>query len=166
MVTPNRPLTYIIYPGRKGVGHCWAYLPDAGEAFAQLMQREAELEAFARFHFRGSWDADGTAMIEAIRKGAGNASLRVKALPWLILKLASPFNETLRELYATRPLWETPIDLDNARLVRFPGQEPQTPLDKAVDATLRAMGCLGTLGTAVTEVKTSARTGGRSERRE
>lgn len=143
MVTPNRPLTSITYPGRKGVGHSWAYLPDAGEAFAQLMQREAELEAFARFHFRGYWDADGTAIIEAIRKAAGNASLRVKALPWFIFKLASPFNETLRELYATRPLWETPIDLDNARLVQFLGQEPHTPLDKAVDATLRALGCLG-----------------------
>jgi nucleoside-diphosphate-sugar epimerase len=143
MVTPNRPVTSITYPGRKGVGHSWAYLPDAGEAFAQLTQREAELEAFARFHFRGYWDADGTAMIEAIRKAAGNASLRVKALPWFIFKLASPFNETLRELYATRPLWETPIDLDNARLVQFLGQEPHTPLDKAVDATLRALGCLG-----------------------
>ena len=107
------------------------------------MQREAELEAFARFHFRGYWDADGTAMIEAIRKAAGDASLRVKALPWFIFKVASPFNETLRELYATRPLWETPIDLDNARLVQFLGQEPHTPLDKAVDATLRALGCLG-----------------------
>ena len=33
-------------------------------------------------------------MIEAIRKAAGNASLRAKALPWFIFKLASPFNET------------------------------------------------------------------------
>ena len=91
MVTPKHTLTSITYPGRKGVGHSWAYLPDAGDTFAQLMQREAELEAFARFHFPGYWDADGTAMIEAIRKAAGNASLRVKALPWFILKLASPF---------------------------------------------------------------------------
>jgi nucleoside-diphosphate-sugar epimerase len=82
-------------------------------------------------------------MIEAIRKAAGNASPREKALPWFILKLASPFNETLREHYATRPIWETPIDLDNARIVQFLGQEPHTPLDKAVDATLRAFGCLG-----------------------
>ena len=58
-----------------------------------------------------------------------------------ILKLASPFNETLRELYATRPLWETAIDLDNARLVQFLGEEPHTPLDKAVAATLCALGC-------------------------
>src|SRR5262245_20500551 len=46
MVTPNRPLTSITYPGKSGVAHEWAYLPDAGEVFAELMDREAELEAF------------------------------------------------------------------------------------------------------------------------
>jgi hypothetical protein len=37
MVTPNRPLTSITYPGKSGVAHEWAYLPDAGEVFAELM---------------------------------------------------------------------------------------------------------------------------------
>ncbi len=143
MVTPNRPLSRITYPGKKGAGHNWSYLPDAGEAFAQLMDREPGLDAFARFHFRGHWDADGTAMIEAIRKAAGKPSLPVRALPWFLFRLASPFQETMRELYATRPLWETPIDLDNSRLVQFLGREPHTPLDSAVETTLRALGCLG-----------------------
>jgi len=143
IVTPNSPLTKITYPGKKGVGHNWAYLPDCGETFAQLMDREPELEDFARFHFRGFWDADGTAMIEAIRKAAGKPSLPVTSLPWFIFRLASPFHETMRELYATRPLWETPIDLDNTRLVQFLGKEPHTPFDKAVETTLRALGCLG-----------------------
>jgi hypothetical protein len=82
-------------------------------------------------------------MIAAIRRVAGKPSLPVKALPWLFFKLASPFNETLRELYATRPLWTTPIELDNARLVRFLGNELHTDLDRAVETTLQALGCLG-----------------------
>lgn len=143
MVRPNRPLKSITYPGKSGVGHDWAYLPDAGEAFAQLMDREGELEDFARFHFRGFWDEDGTEMIAAIRKVARKPSLPVKSLPWLLFKLASPFNETLRELYATRALWTTPIQLDNARLVQLLGKEPHTDPDRAVEATLRALGCLG-----------------------
>jgi hypothetical protein len=57
--------------------------------------------------------------------------------------LASPFSETLRELYATRPLWRTPIQLDNTRLVRFLGNEPHTPLQTAVETTLRGMHCIG-----------------------
>jgi nucleoside-diphosphate-sugar epimerase len=143
LVTPNSPLNSITYPGRSGVGHDWAYLPDTGEAFAQLMEREAELEDFARFHFRGFWDQDGTEMIAAIRRVSGKRSLPVKALPWFLFKLASPFNETLRELYATGPLWTTPIQLDNTRLVRFLGEEPHTDLDRAVETTLQALGCLG-----------------------
>ena len=143
MVTPNGPLKSVTYPGKNGVGHDWAYLPDAGEAFAELMDREAELEDFARFHFRGFWDKNGTEMIAAIRRVTGKPSLPVKSLPWLFFKLASPFNETLRELYATRPLWTTPIQLDNTRLVRKLGKEPSTDLDRAVKTTLRALGCLG-----------------------
>ena len=81
-------------------------------------------------------------MIAAIRRVTGKPSLPVKSLPWFFFKLASPFNETLRELYATRPLWRTPIQLDNTRLLRFLGKEPQTDLDRAVETTLRALGCL------------------------
>ena len=142
MISPGGPLKSITYPGGNGVGHDWAYLPDAGEAFAELMDREAELEDFAMFHFRGFWDKDGAEMIAAIRRVTGKASLPVKSLPWFFFKLASPFNETLRELYANRPLWTTPIQLDNTRLLRFLGKEPNTDLDRAVETTLRALGCL------------------------
>jgi nucleoside-diphosphate-sugar epimerase len=143
LVSPNRPLKSITYPVKNAVGHDWAYLPDAGEAFAQLMDREAELENFARFHFRGFWDKDGTEMVTAIRRVSGKPSLPVRTLPWFLFKLASPFNETLRELYANRPLWTMPIQLDNTRLLRFLGEEPSTDLDRAVETTLRALGCLG-----------------------
>ncbi len=49
LVTPVRPLRAITYPGRRGVGHAWLDRADA-------------LESFARFHFAGVWDGDGTAM--------------------------------------------------------------------------------------------------------
>ncbi len=142
MVKPNQPVRSITYPGKKGVGHDWAYLPDAGETFACLMDRESELESFARFHFQGAWDADGTEMITAVRRAASRPDIKVKSLPWSLLRLAAPFNETMRELVATRPLWEQPIQLDNTKLVRFLGREPHTPLDVAIEATLRGMGCL------------------------
>lgn len=73
---------------------------------------------------------------------SGGEELAVALLPWLFFRLASPFNETLREIYANRPLWTTPIQLDNTRLVRFLGKEPSTDLDRAVETTLRALGCL------------------------
>jgi nucleoside-diphosphate-sugar epimerase len=142
MVKPNRPVTSITNPGLDGVGHDWTYVPDGAEAFARVMDREDELCNFERFHFQGHWDADGRQMIEAIRKATGKPDLPVKKLPWFVLKLASPFNETLREVYATRPLWKTPIRLENTKLVAFLGEEPHTPLDLAVETTLRGLGCI------------------------
>jgi nucleoside-diphosphate-sugar epimerase len=142
LVKPNLPVRSILYPGAKGVGHAWCYLPDAAETFAQLMDREIELADFERFHFRGHWDEDGTQMIAAIRKAAGNEKIPVRPMPWWLFGLASPLNETFRELYATRPLWHAPIQLDNAKLARFLGNEPHTPLQAAVEAALRGMNCI------------------------
>jgi nucleoside-diphosphate-sugar epimerase len=129
-------------PGAKGIGHSWCYLPDAGETFAQLLDRETELADFERFHLRGHWDEDGTQMIAAIRNAARNQNIPVRTAPWWLFRLASPFNETMRELYATRPLWRTPIQLDNTRLVGSLGKEPHTPLQTAVETTLRGMNCI------------------------
>ena len=141
-VKPQQPIKSITNPGPKGIGHAWAYLPDTGKVFAELMDREGDLTDFEQFHFQGHWDSDGSEMITAIRKAVGNPSLPVKTLPWFLFKLASPFNETMRELYATQPLWQTPIRLDNQKLVRLLGREPHTSLQTAVEATLRGFGCI------------------------
>lgn len=143
IVKPGQPVRSISYPGTKGVGHDWAYLPDAGEVFAQLLEREAELGAFARYHFQGHWDADGTKIVAAIHRAVENPAIPVRPIPWFVFRLASPFNETMRELSATRPLWRRPIELDNTQLVAFLGDEPHTPWDEAVKTTLRGLGCVG-----------------------
>jgi len=139
LVTPGRRLGAITYPGGRGAGHTWAYLPDAGETIARLLDRADALEPFARFHFAGVWDADGTAMTHAIAEAVGRPDTKIKPLPWLLLWLAGLLRETPREIYKMRYLWETPIRLDNARLVAFLGQEPHTPLREAVGRTLAAL---------------------------
>ncbi len=139
LVKPGQPVKSVTYPGQPGVGHDWAYLPDAGEAFALLVEREGELEPFARFHFTGHWDPDGTAMVAAIKRAVGKPDLIVKKLPWWLLKLAAPFNETVRELGEMKLLWQASIRLDNAKLVSFLGNEPHTPLDEAVAVTLKGL---------------------------
>lgn len=63
-------------------------------------------------------------------------------MPWFVFGLSAPFNETMRELYAVRPLWRTPVELDNARLAAFLGREPHTPWDEAMETTLIGLGCL------------------------
>lgn len=139
LVTPGKRLAAIASPGKVGIGHAWAYLPDAAETIARLMDRMDALEPFARFHFAGHWDADGTAMTRAIAQALGRQDIKIKSLPWPLIGLAGLFQQTPRELYKMRYLWQMPIRLDNEKLVTFLGDEPHTPLKDAVKTTLRAL---------------------------
>jgi nucleoside-diphosphate-sugar epimerase len=145
LVTPGKPVRRILYPGARGVGHGWAYLPDVAETFARLLDRDADLPAFARYHFRGVWDADGTMIIDAIRAATGNPRIAVTRLPWALLPLIAPFNPTMREMIEMRPFWRNPLALDNRALVGILGEEPHTPLTEAMAITLDALGCCGTV---------------------
>ena len=78
-------------------------------------------------------------MAEAIRRVAGRPDLPVRRLPWWLLRLVAPFNETLREMMEMRYLWQRPLRLANARLTACLGREPHTPLDDAVRATLTGL---------------------------
>jgi nucleoside-diphosphate-sugar epimerase len=66
----------------------------------------------------------------------------VRSLPWLAIKLAAPFNPTLREMLEMRYLWTSEVHLDNRKLIENLGTEPHTPLREAVHTTLAAMGSL------------------------
>jgi nucleoside-diphosphate-sugar epimerase len=142
LVKPGKPVTVVSYPGKRGVGHQWAYLPDLAETLMRLIERDGELADFANFHFRGHWDADGTAMIAAIRRAGGNARLKVRRFPWVAARLASPFVPLLREILELRYLWRETVFLDNAALLAVLGSEPHTAWDAAVAATLRGQGNL------------------------
>ena len=118
------------------------YLPDVAETFALLAEQEGALDAFATYHFEGHWDPNGTAMTAAIATALNRPGLKVKRLPWGILRFVAPFNETVRELLEMRPLWREPVRLDNRKLVAALGHEPRTSLAEAVAATLRGIGAV------------------------
>lgn len=132
----------ITYPGKRGIGHQWAYLPDLAETMLRLAEHPG-LEDFSTFNFGGHWDSDGTEMIGAIRQALGEPFLPVKGMPWLIMRLASPFVHFFREVLEMRYLWQVPTRLGNAKLLALLGSEPHTPLEEAVRATLAGTGCLG-----------------------
>jgi len=133
-------ITSTFVPGRAA--HAFAYMPDLCETLARLVDAEDRLGAFEVFHFRGQWLEDGRALGEAMRRVTGQPKLAINGFPWIVVRLAAPFNETFRELLEMRYLWDRPIGLDNAKLVRFLGEEPHTPLDAALRATVVDMGCL------------------------
>lgn len=141
LVKPGARPKAISYPGKRGIGHQWAYLPDVAETMVRLVEKDG-LEDFATFHMEGHWDADGTRMTDAIRGALGTPAVPVKAMPWWFMRLASPFVPLLRELSEMKYLWEHPVRLANAKLEAAIGPEPRTRLDEAVTETLQAIGCL------------------------
>ncbi|HEX7692859.1 MAG TPA: NAD-dependent epimerase/dehydratase family protein [Sphingomonas sp.] len=140
LVTPGKPVGRVMVPGKAGVGHTWAYLPDVGEAFARLLDKSDELPRFARYHFAGIWDDDGTHIPGAICKAVGRP-VRTWRMPWAALPLVGLFNPTMKEMVEMRPFWEHPVRLDNDDLVAAIGPEPHTPLDIAMATSLTALGC-------------------------
>ncbi|PJJ19425.1 nucleoside-diphosphate-sugar epimerase [Janthinobacterium sp. 67] len=145
LVKPGQRVRSVLYPGAPGVGHQWSYLPDVARTMVQLLAVRASLPAFARFHMAGHWDDDGRQMTGAIARvveQATGAAPAIRRFPWWLVTLASPFVATLREMREMRYLWKTPLSMDNTRLLAVLGQEPHTPLDEAVRATLQGMGNL------------------------
>lgn len=142
IVKPGKRPTALTRLGAVGVGHQWAFLPDVAATMARLLQ-QPDLPAFARFHMDGHWDPDGSAMLAAIRRVLQAPDLKARGFPWLLVTLARPFVPLFREIEEMRYLWREPVRLDNRRLMATLGAEPRTPLDDAVAAALRGLGCLG-----------------------
>jgi len=90
LVKPGREVTAITYPGKPGLGHQWAYLPDVAETMLQLVNRPEALATFDTFHMQGHWDQDGARMTEAIRTALAKPALPVRAFPWWLVPLAAP----------------------------------------------------------------------------
>ncbi len=141
MVTPGKPIGTMTYPGKRGIGHQWAYLPDVAETMIRLIEKGDELPTFAVYHMRGHWDGDGRQMVDAVQRVLGH-KVKVKAFSWWIVPLAAPFVPFMRELREMSYLWDVPLQMRNDRLLAVLGEEPHTPIDEAIRASLTSIGCM------------------------
>ncbi|WP_420137778.1 sugar nucleotide-binding protein, partial [Sphingomonas sp.] len=132
----------VFNPGRKGIGHAWAYLPDLAETMVRLLERDSELSDFELFHFGGTWVADNRDFADAVRQAAGTPQAPIHPFPWALVHLMAPFNETAREMREMTYLWRQPLRLIDDKLRRFLGSLPETPLHEALQASLRGLGRL------------------------
>ncbi|MCD4499390.1 NAD-dependent epimerase/dehydratase family protein [Chromobacterium vaccinii] len=144
LIQPGKITRRIQNPAMPGIGHQWSYLPDVASNIVALLARRESLEPFATFHLGGYWDADGTQIAQAIRRALQKhgVNAKVDAFPWWLIRLIAPFNATLREVMEMRYLWRKPVRMDNGKLLGVLGRERVTPLDEAVEATLKGLGCL------------------------
>jgi nucleoside-diphosphate-sugar epimerase len=136
----------LTYPGQADVPTAWAYLPDLARTFVAVAERRASLDKFAVLHFAGhsltrlQWQQvlQGIALAQGwVRPGA---QLRVKGMPWPIIRVGAWFNPVWAALLEMRYLWDRPHALDNTRLTDLIGPEPHTPLALAAQTALVALG--------------------------
>ena len=140
------PVKRVFNPGRAGVGHAWAYLPDLAETMVRLIEREDEFADFEVFHFGGTWVEDNRAFADAVRRAAGRPEAPIYRFPWPMVHALAPFNETFREMREMVYLWRRPLRLLDGKLRRALRDVPETPLDAALRATLQGLGRLGAQG--------------------
>jgi nucleoside-diphosphate-sugar epimerase len=141
VIKPGAPLKSVTEPSAKGLPHAWAYLPDLAETMARLLDQEGRLGAFEVFHFGGHLVGWGE-MAASVRRASGRPKLPVMSFPWWLIVGLSPVVPLFGEMAEMRYLWREPLVLDDRKLRAFLGEVPHTPLDVAVGASLRALGCL------------------------
>ncbi|OAE39407.1 NAD-dependent epimerase/dehydratase family protein [Agrobacterium tumefaciens] len=141
LVKPGRPVRSVRNPAVPHAGHQWAYLPDVAETIGRLLDRAADLPAFAVFHMEGFWDFDGLQLVAAIERVVGHP-VKQRRLSWTGIRLAAPFVPLFREVLEMRYLWQMSIRMSNRKVTAFLGGEPRTPIDVAVSTTLASLGCL------------------------
>lgn len=145
LIKPHAPIRKILNPVMNDQGHHWAYLPDVAETIVKLIECRQSLPPFSTFHMKGFWDKDGhqlsNRLAQIVAQKTGTLP-RVKAFPWWIMHLLSPFNETIRELVDMKYLWRTEIQMDNTKLRDLLGHEPSTDIRVALEETLIGLKCL------------------------
>ena len=139
---------HITYPGDADIPSAWAYLPDLARVFVAVAERRAALPEFEVLHFAGhcltgrDWQDALTRVAHAQHWANGDEPLKLKQLPWLVIRLGSLVAPTWEAMVSLRYLWHVAHALDNTKLVRLIGAEPHTPLDAAAPAALRELGHL------------------------
>ncbi|KEJ89848.1 NmrA family NAD(P)-binding protein [Sulfitobacter donghicola] len=121
------------YPGKMDVVHAWAYLPDMARAMAGLAAIRSQFPRFSSYGFEG-YSLTGEQLMAAVAKASGR-QLKLKYLPWPILRALALVSPLLREVCEMRYLWDTPHRIDGEPLRKvLPDFEPTSLLVAMDDA--------------------------------
>ena len=101
---------------------------------AGLADKRKDCAVFDTFGF-GGYTLTGASLHAALEE-ITDATLKVTALPWGLLKLGAPFSPLLREVLEMRYLWDTPHSIDDAKLREFLPDFVATPLKDALKDAL------------------------------
>ncbi|PIQ27673.1 NAD-dependent dehydratase [bacterium (Candidatus Blackallbacteria) CG17_big_fil_post_rev_8_21_14_2_50_48_46] len=123
------------FPGPEQTRQAWAYLPDLAKVAAELVERADELKGYQVFHFEGHTlnFAELSQSLQAIT----SQPLVCKNFFWLPFQFLKPFSPLFQGVLEMRYLWQKEVLLDQSKLLRFLGHQPeQTPLQQILSELL------------------------------
>jgi nucleoside-diphosphate-sugar epimerase len=122
--------------GRMSMPHQWAYMPDLARLTVDLVAREAALSPFEIVHFAGHVVTRQMDFLHEVALAAGRPELRVRTLPWWMIRLAAFVDPVARELLELDYLFDDAVILDDPARRRLVPEFQNTPLATAIAATL------------------------------
>lgn len=120
----------VLYPGPLDCVHAWAYLPDMARAMAALAAERGGFARFEEFGFPG-YALTGRDLIGAMERVTGR-TLRVKGMPWPMVRLGGLVVPMMREIAEMAYLWSMPHAIDGTKLAAALPAFAATPLDVAL----------------------------------
>jgi nucleoside-diphosphate-sugar epimerase len=128
----------LTYPGPLDIVHEWAYLPDLAQALVRLVDGRERLAPFTTLGFAGH-AVTGREFVGAISR-ACRRGFKIDFVPWWLLRTMGVVVPVFRELSDVSYLWSIPHAIDGTTLTDIIGDIPHTPLDRAISASLAALG--------------------------
>lgn len=124
--------------GKLEIMHERIFLPDLARASLDLLAFGNTLAPYDVVHVTpGTRLTEQTFMAEVARV-SGYPGLKVKVMPWALVRLIGLFNPVIREFLELTYLYDTTVLLDGAKLGRLLPQFRFTPLDEALRQTLES----------------------------
>lgn len=124
--------------GRLAAMHQWAYVPDLARLTLDLLQKGAALAPFEIVHDRGYVASSQLSFLKMIAARASRPELKIQRVPWTLLRLAGLFDPVARELREMRYLFDETVIIDDPRRKALLPDFRWTPIEQAVDDTLRS----------------------------
>lgn len=116
--------------------HEFIYVPDAGPILLDLAALD---DAYGqRWNVGGAGTITGREFIQQAYAAAGTRP-RWRQIPGWLLQLSGMFNPMMREIAEMHYLWQTPLILDDSKLLKRLGSVHKTPYDQGIRQTVEWM---------------------------
>ncbi|WP_346914787.1 NAD-dependent epimerase/dehydratase family protein [uncultured Roseibium sp.] len=129
-ILADLPKGKIMYPGPLDRVHAWAYLPDMAAAMAGLAEKRDQFADFEEFGFPG-FALTGCELIAAAEQAVGR-NLKVRGMPWPLLRVGGLFSPLMREVTEMAYLWKVPHRVDGSKLALVLPDLRTTPFDQVM----------------------------------